>query len=169
MHKKLALILLLVSFHLYAEKPADWREPDSIKSILSIEESEADLPRGLAHCVAYTESRFNPSARSRLVDNYRSCGLMQLYRRYIGELVGRFSSDPKGFRWDDPGDSAEVGCRYLAYLIKRFDGSVYLGLCAYNFGPTSLDNIKQWSDIPKPCRRYADGIMKLLDEYQEEW
>ncbi len=169
MCKKLAVALILISFNLYAEKPIDWVEPPEIKSILSIEESKAELPRGLAHCVAYTESRFNPKARSRVVDGYRSCGIMQLYRRYIDELVGRFSSHPKSFVWTEPDDNAEVGCQYLAYLIRRFDGSLYLALISYNWGETNLRNIKNIKQIPPEVKEYANSIMRLMDDYSEEW
>lgn len=168
-YKMFTVILLLISFHLFAEKPPDWQETESIKAVLTQAEASADLPRGLAHCVAYTESRFNPHARSKLVNNYRSCGLMQLYRMYIVSLVAKYSSHPATFQWDDPQDNAEVGCSYLAYLIKRFDGSVYLAILSYNYGETNVRNIKSMDDVPKRCIKYADSILKLLDEYSEEW
>lgn len=169
MKKIISVIFILAGFHVYAEAPPGWKESAEIKSILSFAEQDAGLPIGLAHCVAYTESRFNPKARSKLVDNYRSCGLMQIYRKYIVALVARYSSHPDTFLWDDPQDSAEVGCRYLAYLIDYFGGSVYLAVLSYNAGPTTVRNMKSMDDIPPRCRKYADNIMKLLDEYQETW
>lgn len=150
-------------------KPSDWNEPEHIRAILSFAENEAGLPRGLAHCVAYSESRFKPTAMSRVVDGYRSCGLMQLYRRYIVANVSRHSSHPETFNWKDPQDNAEVGCRYLSYLIRRFDGSVYLGVLAYNWGETNVRNMKSWDDVPPHCRKYADNVLSLLDAWNEEW
>lgn len=162
---------MLCTAVLFAEKPIDWNESEAIAEILTTEGEKAGLPVGLAHCVAYTESRFNPHALSSVVDGFRSCGLMQLYRKYLyvpGGFVERYSTAVH-FQWENPEHSAEVGCGYLAYLIKRFGGSVYLGVLAYNWGPTNVQNMTAWSDVPPECRKYADDIMKLLDEYQEDW
>ena len=153
-------------------RPADWHESASIAAMLSYAENEAGLPRGLAHCVAYTESRFSPIARSRVVDGYRSCGIMQLYRKYLyvpNGLAHRFSSHPKTFQWDDPEQNAEVGCRYLSWLIKRYGGSVYLALVAYNWGPTHLSSVERLDQIPPDVVEYANGILRLLDAWRPEW
>lgn len=168
--KKVLIIVLCGVSLLYAQCPKDWVESESIYKILSKAEGEAGLPIGLAHCVAYTESRFKPTAMSKVVDGYRSCGLMQLYRKYIVAVAGSLHDGGyKTFDWKNPTDNAQVGCRYLAYLIKKFDGSVYLGVISYNMGETSLRNIKKLSDIPEPCKRYADQIMQLLDDYDSSW
>jgi soluble lytic murein transglycosylase-like protein len=167
---KVKLIILLALLPLaYAQKPPDWNEPATIKNILTVQGDRAGLPIGLAHCVAYTESRFIPTARSRVVNNYRSCGIMQIYRMYIVSLVNKYSSHPATFDWTNPRDNAEVGCKYLAFLIDRFGVSVWLGLVAYRWGPTNLANITQESDIPDYAVWYADSILKMLDEYDESW
>ena len=168
-YKMLAVMALLLSIRAHAQKPPDWNETEDIRAILTYAGNDADLPIGLAHCVAYTESRFIPTARSKLVDNYRSCGIMQLYRKYIVAMVGKYSSHPAEFDWKDPADNAEVGCRYLAYLIKRFDGSVYLGVLSFNWGETSVQNMRSLDEVPPKCKRYADSILKLLDSYDESW
>jgi len=163
-------VLLLVSVGLFAtDKPVDWKEPVAIRTILNEEGAKAGLPIGLAHCVAYTESRFNSKAKSRIVNNYRSCGLMQLYRMYIVDMVNKYSSHPKTFKWDNPRDNSEVGCKYLAYLIKRFGGSIYLGVLAYNYGETNVQNLKSIEEIPEDCMQYVESIMVLLDNYEETW
>lgn len=168
--RKMFVVLLCCVSVLYAQCPKDWVESESIYRILSQAEEEASLPIGLAHCVAYTESRFKPTAMSRVVDGYRSCGIMQLYRKHIVDAADTFyDGGYKTFNWKDPEDNAQVGCRYLAYLIKKFDGSVYLGVLSYNMGETSLRNIHELSDIPEPCKRYADKIMYLLDHYDASW
>ena len=168
--KKCLIIFICCIGITYAEAPKDWVESDNIYKILSAAEQEAGLPRGLAHCVAYRESRFKPTAMSKIVNNYRSCGIMQLYRKYIVADANMYHDGGyASFDWADPEDNAQVGCRYLAYLIKKFGGSVYLGICAYNFGETNLRNITSWSDIPLHCRKYTDQIIRLLDEYNESW
>lgn len=120
MKKYIVLLLILIGSVFYTQCPKDWVESETMYKILSQAEEEAELPIGLAHCVAYTESRFKPTAMSRVVDGYRSCGLMQIYRKHIVDAAGRFHDGGyKTFNWKDPEDNAQVGCRYLAYLIKK--------------------------------------------------
>lgn len=172
--KKLLVLMIIMHIGLcYAQKPTDWKEPKEIREILTAAGDEAGLPRGLAHCVAYRESRFKVNALSEVVNRYRSCGVMQLYRRYLygdNGLIQNYSSKTQDdFVWYDPIDNSEVGCRYLSYLINRFGGSVYLGLIAYRWGPTNLANIDEWKDIPPYARHYADSILKNLDAWDESW
>ena len=168
--KKWIFFMLLGISIIYAECPDDWLEPEYIYDILTIEGNKANLPIGLSHCVAYSESRFKPNALSRRVQNYRSCGLMQLYRMYIGDLVADyFDGTYAEFNWKNPQHNAQVGCGYLAYLIKKFDGSVYLGVLAYTWGETNVRNMKKWSDVPPRCKTYTDQVMRLLDEYDGSW
>jgi soluble lytic murein transglycosylase-like protein len=41
----------------------------------------------------------------------------------------------------DPGTNAEIGFRYLRYLIDKYDGSEDLALLAYNRGPGTVDRL----------------------------
>lgn len=174
--KKILLCILVLCSVAYAQKPKDWKEPKYIKSIISYYESEANLPRGLAHCVAYSESRFNPKARSRVVGGYRSDGLFQEYRKYLYDspsglgLISRFSKIPQNkYQWDNPNHSAEVGCNYLAWLIEYWHGSVYLGVLSYTYGFENVRKLKSIDDIPKECKDYAEQVLFLLDNYKETW
>jgi hypothetical protein len=168
--KYILCIVLLCGAFLYAQQPKEWNEPQYIYMAISEAEAEAGLPIGLLHCVGYVESRFNPKALSPVTRGYRSCGVVQLYRKYIVDLANKYHDGGyASFRWDDPYDNAQVGGRYLADLIRKFGGSVYLGLIAYNWGETRLRNINKWSDIPVECRVYANTILSLLDQYQESW
>lgn len=167
--KKLVVLFLFMGA-IYAECPRDWIESNTIYTILNAAEADAGLPRGLAHCVAYSESRFKPTAMSRVVNGYRSCGIMQLYRRYIVANAEKYHDGGyKTFNWKNPEDNAQVGCRYLAHLIEKFGGSVYLGVLSYTYGETNLRNVKNLSDIPEHCVAYTNQVMQLLDEYNESW
>lgn len=168
--KKVWVIIFCCFSILYAQCPSDWHEPDYIKSILIAAGDEAGLPVGLPHCVSYKESRFKPSATSCVVNGYRSCGLMQLYRKYIVATATQYHDGGYStFNWQDPADNAQVGCRYLAYLIDKFGGSVYLGVLAYNWGETNVRNMKSLDDVPVSCKDYTDSMMILLDAYSEDW
>lgn len=171
MKRAFCVLLVALCAVAWCEKPSDWKEPSRVYHVLEIAECDANLPRGLAHCVAYTESRFHPAARSRVVDGYRSCGLMQLNRRYLygyGGLADRFGS-AECFQWDDPEHSAEVGCNYLSWLIKRYGGSVWLALVAYNWGPDNVRRLHSLDEIPRDVVGYANGILALCDEWKPEW
>ena len=45
----------------------------------------------------------------------------------------------------DPEKNVRYGARYLARLLRRFDGSVAAALCAYNAGPGSLS--PRWREL----------------------
>lgn len=170
MRKVFAVVLFFLGVLIWAEKPKDWNEPEYIKTIITVKGKAAGLPDGLAHCIAYKESRFKPTAKSRWVDGFQSVGLFQLYWKYIWELVDKFSDIPiDTFNWKNPEHSATVGCNYVAYLIDTFGSSAYLGVLAYNFGPNNLKNIKSVGDIPPRCIAYADDVIALWNEWDPSW
>lgn len=153
-----------------AQKPAEWHEPASIRQILTIAGNNANLPRGLSHIIAYHESRFNPNAQSKYIGGYRSRGLMQIYFKYQSAIVSRHSSiGTRHFIWSNPEHSAIVGCNYLAYLIDRFGGSIYLGVLAYNWGEGNVERMTSVDQIPADCKKYAESVLKMLDRWEEVW
>ena len=85
-------------------------------------------------------------------------------------LIHKFTDmSEKEFKWDNPDHSAELGCNYLAWLIKYWHGSVYLGVLSYTYGFENLRNIKSLEDVPKECKDYTEQVLFLLDNYQETW
>lgn len=151
-------------------RPNDWNEPANIKQILSEAEKTNNLPRGLSHVIAYHESRFNTHAQSKYVGGYRSRGLMQIYFKYQKSIVAKYSTiQPGQFVWYNPEHSANAGCGYLAYLINRFGGSVYLGVLAYNWGEGNVERMTSTKQIPKDCVKYAESVVKMLDRWEGWW
>lgn len=158
-----AVLTILFSPKLHAEKPPDWKEPVIVRSILEAQDDA--LPVGLSHVVAYMESRFDP-----LANNGNDRGLMQINRQYQDDIAWRRARiDPKLFNWKNPKHSAIAGCKYLEYLIDRFGGSVYLGLIAYNWGEGNLSRIASIDQIPIKATNYADKTLLLLDEWDKTW
>lgn len=148
-------------------KPDDWYESPAMAAMLSTIERGANLPRGMAHCLVYAESRFKPSALS---PNGEDRGLCQINRRYQSYIVEKHGDvRPAAFRWDDGRQNATAGCNYLAALIHQFGDSVYLGLIAYNWGPGNLARIRSLDEIPLKKRKYAEDILRLLDAWDEGW
>lgn len=158
------ILLLLVIMPLHGEnKPADWQPSQKTLTALQKAGEAAELPIGLAECLAYQESRFVPWITGR---GGKDRGLMQINSDYELYLADKFfPGGHKAFRWWIASDSATLGCSYLAYLIEYFRGSLYLALIAYNFGPNNLKEIRSLDDIPKKSIEYADNILKHLDLY----
>jgi soluble lytic murein transglycosylase len=82
----------------------------------------------LAQAVVHAESGGNPEARSRA----GAVGLMQLVPATASEMAQRPIS---GNELTDPRLNAALGCRYLAHLLRRYNGDLLLSLMAYNAGP----------------------------------
>lgn len=92
-------------------------------------EREGVDPRFI-HAVIKQESRYKVNA----VSSAGARGLMQL----MPATARRFGNT-------DPGDTAsnvQAGTRYLAWLLKRFDGDVSLALAGYNAGEGAVDKYK---------------------------
>lgn len=148
--------------------------PPYIATILRNAETENDLPVDLAVCIAWHESEYRPTAQSRYVGGYRSRGLMQIYHKYQNEIVRKYTNIPVNlFDWKNPRHSAQAGCGYLAYLIDRFDGDLYLAVLAYNWGEGNVSALLAGrlteNDIPQHCANYAKNVLRMLDSVAVLW
>ncbi len=89
-------------------------------------EREGVDPRFI-HAVIRQESHYDPHALS----SAGARGLMQL----MPATAKRFgNTDP-----EDEAQNVEAGTKYLAWLLKRFDGDVSLALAGYNAGEGAVD------------------------------
>lgn len=113
---------------------------------------EYSLDPYLVSAVIWTESRFNPEAKS----HKNAMGLMQ-----ITPQTGQWAADMlklEGFNVDDlydPELSIRLGCWYLDRLRTQFNGNMDIALAAYNGGS---GNVSKWL---KDTRYSKDG--KTLD------
>ena len=113
----------------------------------AVDETEVDPALVLA--VALRESGGDPDAVS--VKGAR--GLMQLMPGTARE-VG--VDDPA-----DPGQNLRGGARYLARMLRRYDGDVDLALAAYNAGPGSVDRAGgRVPDFPE-TQHYVEAVKRL--------
>ena len=103
----------------------------------------------LIHAVIQQESQYKPDATSHV----GAKGLMQL----MPDTGKRFHcTDLK-----DEQCNVEAGTRYLAWLLKRFNGDVSLTLAAYNAGEGSVDKYK---GIP-PYPETENYVKKIVANY----
>lgn len=101
------------------------------------------------HAVIKQESKYDPDATSPA----GAKGLMQL-----------MPATAKRFHCDNPKDQAcnvEAGTKYLAWLLKRFNGDVSLALAGYNAGEGAVD---KYEGIP-PYPETQNYVKKIVANY----
>jgi len=155
-YTKLVLILLLsactTSQHRYSIPPENCITnlnpnplSDKYKAYLSWLEQEYNLPEGLLFAVMMRESSGNPNAIS------------------PAGAEGLFQFMPKTSSWLEidpfsPYQAASGAARYLDYLINHFDGSLELGLAAYNAG---MGNVKKHGNTIPPFQETQQYVAYL--------
>jgi len=111
-------------------------------------EREGVDPRFI-HAVIQQESKYDPDALSPA----GARGLMQL-----------MPGTAKRFDCDDTRDQAcnvQAGTKYLAWLLKRFNGDVKLALAGYNAGEGAVD---KYQGVP-PYPQTQDYVNKIVANY----
>ena len=110
---------------------------------------EAGVDPRFIHAVIRQESRYKKEALSHV----GAQGLMQL-----------MPATAKRFGCDDPNDPAaniKAGTKYLAWLLKRFDGDVTLALAGYNAGEGAVD---KYNGVP-PYNETQNYVRKIVANY----
>lgn len=107
----------------------------------------------LVRALMHAESAFNPDALS----HKGAQGLMQLTPATAKELGVEDASDPN--------QNIAGGTKYLAQLLKRFNGNVQLATAAYNAGPNA---VKKYNGVPpyKETEVYVERVGILHQRYQ---
>lgn len=111
--------------------------------------SQTGLPATLIASVISAESSFNPKAHS----GAGAAGLMQLMP---DTARGLGVTNPY-----DPQQNIMGGSKYLADKIKEFNGSIPLGLAAYNAGS---GNVKKYGGIP-PFAETQSYVKKIMGDF----
>ena len=107
------------------------------------------VSEGLIKAVMHTESGFNTQARSPV----GAQGLMQL----MPATARRFNVSNAY----DPQQNIFAGAKYLAWLMKRFNGNTQLALAGYNAGE---GNVEKYGGIP-PFRETQDYVRRVLSRF----
>ncbi len=115
---------------------------------------EYGVDEAVVRAVIHAESAFNPRALSRV----GAQGLMQL----MPATAERFGVS-NAF---DASQNIRGGVKYLAWLLKRFDGNVTLAAAGYNAGEGAVD---KYDGVPpyKETQRYVERVGILADRYRE--
>ena len=119
-------------------------------------EKKYSVPILLLIAVAKGESNFN----SKAVSNKNAIGVMQILWPSTAKDLG-FKNKEELY---NPCKNIDAGARYLKSLLKRFNGDIYLSLCAYFSGPNRISNSK--GKVPDYADDYAKYIYSKLASIQ---
>lgn len=130
----------------------------AVRHLMREAAAAAGLEYELLKAVVATESGFDPKA----VSPRGAIGLMQL----MPDTASRFgvhatARQPVPARLTDPRTNLQAGARYLAWLLRRFDGQTELALAAYNAGEGAVQ--RYGNQIPPfaETQRYVRTVSRL--------
>jgi len=108
----------------------------------------------LLRAVIHAESAFVATALSR----QGAQGLTQLMPATAKELGVKNAFDPK--------QNIDGGAKYLALMLKKFNGDTRLATAAYNAGPNA---VKKYNGIPpyQETQVYVDRVQILFKRYKQ--
>ncbi len=112
-----------------------------------------DVDPALVRAIIHAESAFNPTALSRV----GAQGLMQLMPGTAGDLGVTNPLDAE--------QNISGGVRYLAQLLKLYDGNIKLATAAYNAGPGAVG---EYAGVPPyaETQAYVKRVAILHRRYQ---
>ncbi|MBS0591112.1 MAG: lytic transglycosylase domain-containing protein [Proteobacteria bacterium] len=127
---------------------------DAYRSEIAAAAGEFGIDQALLRAVIHAESAFNPNA----ISVKGAQGLMQLMPSTANDMG---VSSPF-----DPTQNIRGGARYLAMLLKLFNGDERLAAAAYNAGP---QNVQKYSGVPPfdETRVYVERVATLRKRYGE--
>ncbi|MGJ7517319.1 lytic transglycosylase domain-containing protein [Pseudomonas baetica] len=128
-------------------------DTQSYRREIELASGQYGVDRALVRAVIHAESAFRPNA----ISEKGAQGLMQL----MPATAERFSVD-------DPFDARQNirgGVRYLAWLLKRFNGNQVLALAGYNAGEASVD---EYNGVPPyaETQSYVTLVQSLTERYR---
>jgi soluble lytic murein transglycosylase-like protein len=127
---------------------------DAFKDEIAAAAASSGVDVALLRAVIHAESAFNPMA----VSNKGAQGLMQLMPGTAGELGVTDAFDVA--------QNIDGGARYLAQLLKDFNGDTQLAAAAYNAGEAA---VQKYGGVPPydETQVYVQRVEQLRDRYKK--
>ncbi|QDZ92792.1 lytic transglycosylase domain-containing protein [Shewanella decolorationis] len=150
-------ILLYDCFACRPDSKIDWNGIQlftrNYDSLISRAAHKHQLDPALIRAVIHAESAFNARALSRT----GAMGLMQLMPETAKEMGVTNAFLPE--------ENILGGSKYLAQMLKQFNGDIALACAAYNAGPTT---VTQYNGIPPypETQAYVERVQILLKRYR---
>jgi hypothetical protein len=125
---------------------------DAYKDAIRAASVESGVDEALIRAIIHAESAFNPRAMSLK----GAQGLMQ--------LMPGTANDMGVFDAFDPAQNIRGGARYLALLMKNFNGDARLAAAAYDAGPAA---VQHYNGVPPfaETQVYVQRVGELLQRY----
>jgi soluble lytic murein transglycosylase len=148
----LVLVLALGIVALLALRGPSWYQrlyhPLRYQDVIARQAEANSIDPYLVTAVINAESGF----REGVVSGAGAVGLMQVKPSTAAAVAPSTSAgdEMNAAALADPTTNIRVGTRYLAFLLKRYDGDVQLALAAYNAG---LGNADRWAAEARRTRR----------------
>lgn len=152
----------VVTYSCFACNPAsrvDWYSiklyPDAYNYPITMAAKKYEVDPALVRAVIHAESAFRESVVSRK----GAVGLMQLMPKTASEMGVKDSLAPT--------QNIHGGVKYLALLLKLYDGNVMLATAAYNAGPGA---VKRHQGIPPyaETKAYVKRVRILHQRYKDQ-
>lgn len=113
------------------------------------------LDTQLVLALIWVESRYEIGAKS----HAGARGLMQLMPTTARALRKKLKLRNRPLT--DPEYNIQLGCYYLARLLRRFKGRQDLALASYNAGPTRISRLhRQGKKLPDYSKSYIRSVLK---------
>lgn len=112
------------------------------------------IDASLVRAVIHAESGFNPRARS----NKGAIGLMQLMPGTASDM---------GVNPNVAAQNIQGGVKYLALMLKKFDGDITLATAAYNAGPSSVEKFRGIPPFAE-TQVYVKRVQLLHERYKAQ-
>lgn len=129
----LIIICLILIYMISIEFLKKFIYPDTYIDIVKEESIKNDIDPYLVLAIIKTESGFDSMA----ISKKQAKGLMQI----MDSTANDINSEVSEKNIYNVNTNIKLGCEYLNYLIKTYDGNYYLAVCAYNAG---LGNVNEW-------------------------
>lgn len=150
-------ILLFDCFACRPDSTIDWNRirlfTQNYDALITNAAAKHQLEPALIRAVIHAESAFNASALSRS----GAMGLMQLMPETAKQMGVTNAFLPE--------ENILGGSKYLAQMLKQFNGDIALACAAYNAGPTT---VTQYNGVPPypETQAYVERVQILLQRYR---
>jgi len=128
--------------------------PIKHKEIVYAAAKKYNVDPRLVFAVIKQESGFVSTAKSRK----EAKGLMQIMDGTAKQIAMEIPDIKDDYKIYDPYTNINIGTKYLSNLIKKYDGNIYIALCAYNAG---MGNIEGWFEIKNRDTSLSDILKNI--------